>query len=63
MPARVAEAAERASVLLDYRTPRQQVVEAIEAAYPGVRREHVHVWTLRGTTRAGRLGRLWEEWE
>ena len=63
VPARVAEAAERASVLLDYRTPRQQVVEAIEAAYPGVRREHVHVWTLRGKTRAGRLGRLWEEWE
>ena len=63
VPARVAEAAESASVLLDYRTPRKQVAEAIEAAYPGIRREHVHVWTLRGTTRVGRLGRLWEEWE
>jgi hypothetical protein len=63
VPARVAEAAEGASVLLDYRTPRKQVAEAIEAAYPGIRREHVHVWTLRGKTRVGRLGRLWEEWE
>jgi hypothetical protein len=63
VPTRVAEAAEGASVLLDYRTPRRQVVEAIEAAYPGIRREHIHVWTLRGKSRVARLGRLWEEWE
>src|SRR5206468_1970936 len=63
VPARVAEAAENASVLLDYRTPRRQVAEAIEAAYPGIRREHIHVWTLRGKSRVRRLGRLWEEWE
>src|SRR5262249_7623893 len=48
VPERVARAAEDASVLLDYRTPRRKVVEMIEAAYPGVRREHIHVWTLRG---------------
>jgi hypothetical protein len=63
VPRRVTEAAERASVLLDYRTPRKLVVEAIEAAYPGVRREHVHVWTLRGKSRVARLGQLWEEWK
>jgi hypothetical protein len=63
VPTRVAEAAETASVLLDYRTPRKQVTEAIEAAYPGVRRENIHVWTLRGKSRVHRLGRLWEEWE
>jgi hypothetical protein len=63
VPARVAQAAQNASVLLDYRTPRRLVVEAIEAAYPGIRREHVHVWTLRGKSRVHRLGRLWEEWE
>ncbi len=63
VPARVAEAAESASVLLDYRTPRKQVAEAIEAAYPGIRRENIHVWTLRGKSRVHRLGRLWEEWE
>ncbi len=63
VPRRVAQAAERDSVLIDYRTPRKQVIEAIEAAYPGVRREHIHVWTLRGKSRVGRLGRLWEEWQ
>lgn len=63
VPRRVAQAAEQASVLLDYRTPRRQVVEAIEAAYPGIRRDHVHVWTLRGKSRVGRLGKLWEEWQ
>ncbi len=62
VPRRVAEAAEAASVLLDYRTPRKQVAEVIEGAYPGIRREHVHVWTLRGKSREGRLGKLWEEW-
>ncbi len=62
VPRRVAEAADRASLLLDYRTPRAEVVQAIEAAYPGIRRENVHVWTLRGTSRMGRLGKLWEEW-
>src|SRR5262249_39914329 len=63
VPARVAQAAESTSVLLDYRTPRKQVVEAIEAAYPGIRRENIHVWTLRGRSRIHRLGRLWDEWE
>src|SRR3990170_8634282 len=63
VPGRVAAAAERAWVLLDYRTPRKHVAEAIEAAYPGIRREHIHVWTLRGKSRVARLGRLWEEWE
>jgi hypothetical protein len=63
VPGRVAEAAERAWVLLDYRTPRKHVAEAIEAAYPGIRREHIHVWTLRGKSRVGRLGPLWEEWQ
>ena len=62
VPGPVAEAAERAWVLLDYRTPRKHVAEAIEAAYPGIRREHIHVWTLRGKSRVGRLGPLWEEW-
>ena len=63
VPKKVSEAAERASVLLDYRTPRKRVAEAIEIAYPGIRRENVHVWTLRGKSRVGRLGKLWEEWK
>src|SRR5581483_6466043 len=63
VPARVAEAAANASVLLDYRTPRKQVAEAVEAAYPGILRENIHVWTLRGKSRVHRLGKLWDEWE
>jgi hypothetical protein len=63
VPTAVAQAAENAAVLLDYRTPRKLIVEAIEAAYPGIRRENIHVWTLRGKSRVHRLGRLWEEWE
>lgn len=62
VPRRVAEAADRASLLLDYRTPRAQIVQAIEAAYPDVSRQHIHVWTLQGKSRVARLGALWEEW-
>ena len=62
VPRRVTEAAEAASVLLDYRTPRRQVVECIEAAYPGILRENIHVWTLRGKSREVRLRPLWNEW-
>jgi hypothetical protein len=63
VPRRVTEAAADRSVLLDYLTPRVRVVEAIEAAYPGIARAHIHVWTLRGKSRAHRLGHLWQEWE
>ena len=63
VPTRVAQAAQNASVLLDYRTPREHVVNSIEAAYPGIKRENIHVWTLRGKSRVHRLGKLWEEWE
>ncbi|MBP1634606.1 MAG: hypothetical protein H6Q10_1180, partial [Acidobacteria bacterium] len=57
----VSRAAERA-VLLDFRTPRGLVVEAIEATWPGIRRGHIHVWTLGGKSRAGRISRLWGAW-
>ena len=63
LPAEVTRAADDQSILLDYRTPRRQVMECIERAYPGIRREHVHVWTLRGKSRQERLGKLWEEWK
>ncbi|MGZ7030557.1 MAG: hypothetical protein ACXVIJ_01185, partial [Thermoanaerobaculia bacterium] len=62
VPRLVTEAADRASVLLDYRSPRNRVVESIEAAYPKIAREHIHVWTLRGKSREGRLRPLWDEW-
>jgi hypothetical protein len=62
VPRKVAEAADAASVLLDYRTPRAEVAAAIDAAYPGILRKNVHVWTLRGKSRVARLGKLWQEW-
>jgi hypothetical protein len=62
VPRRVAEAADRVSLLLDYRTPRAEVTRAIESAYPGIKRPNIHVWTLRGKSRVGRLGELWKEW-
>jgi len=63
VPRKVAEVAREKSVLLDYRTPRAKVMELIEASYPGIKREHVHVWTLRGKSRVARLGELWAEWQ
>jgi len=57
----VDKAAEQ-SLLIDYRTPRARVMEAILAAYPGLSRERVHVWTLGGKSREVRIGRLWEQW-
>ena len=62
VPRRVSEAADRGSVLLDYRTPRRQIVESIEAAYPKIARGNIHVWTLRGKSRETRLRPLWNEW-
>jgi hypothetical protein len=35
----------------------------IQTAYPAIKREHIHVWTLRGKSRAERIGGLWQEWE
>lgn len=62
VPRRVAQEAERRSVMLDWATPRAQVLELIRGAYPGVKPSNVHVWTLSGKSRHARLGRLWEEW-
>ena len=57
----VRQAAER-SVLIDYLTPRELVLDAIRAAYPGITPDHVHVWTLGGPSRKHRIGTLWQTW-
>ncbi len=62
-PREVGDVARDRSVLLDFKTPRRLLVESIEGAYPGIQREHIHVWTLRGKSRVGRLGKLWREWQ
>ena len=62
VPAAVAETAAARSVMLDWVTPRKTLLELIEATYPGIDRQHVHIWTLGGKSRVARLGKLWAEW-
>lgn len=62
LPKEVASTAANQSVMLDFCTPRVKLVEAIEATYPEINRKNIHVWTLRGKNRIGRLGKLWSEW-
>jgi hypothetical protein len=62
VPGGVVRTAQEHSIHVDLLSPRRKLVEAIELALPGVKREHIHVWTLGGKSRLQRLGRLWEEW-
>jgi len=62
LPAAVTRSAQANSIHVDLLTPRHKIVEAIELALPGIRREHIHVWTLGGQSRRKRLGPLWETW-
>ena len=62
LPKTVVEQAAERSILIDYLTPRRLVMEAILATYPGIRSEHVHVWTLGGKSREHRIGSLWQAW-
>ncbi len=62
VPRAVAKRAEAQSVVLDWVTPKKTLLELIEATYPGIRRQDVHVWTLGGKSRVKRLERLWAEW-
>ncbi len=62
LPSAVVERAAERSLLVDFRTPRARVLEAILATYPELRPQNVHVWTLSGRTREPRIGKLWQEW-
>jgi hypothetical protein len=62
LPRAVVDSAAERSLLVDYLTPRAQVIAAIRAAFPGVEPARVHVWTLGGRSREGRIGSLWAEW-
>lgn len=63
LPREVVETAAEHSLLIDYRTPRKTVLQAIQLTYPAVKPENVHVWTLGGKSRAKRLSVLWDEWK
>ncbi len=63
LPKEVVRKGEEMSVLINFRTPRKMIVDVIENTYPGIKRENIHVWTLRGSSRTDRIGDLWKEWE
>ncbi len=63
LPKEVVTTAATESILINFRTPRGMVLQAIEATYPGLRRENLHVWTLRGKSREGRIAGIWHEWQ
>jgi hypothetical protein len=62
LPSEVAERAAEESILISFRTPRAQVLQAIRMTYPEIAPERVHVWTLGGKSREMRIGELWKEW-
>jgi hypothetical protein len=61
LPQEVVDKAAERSLLVDFRTPRAQVLEAICATYQ-IEPAQVHVWTLGGKSRQLRLGELWKTW-
>jgi len=63
LPREVIDMAADRSLLVNYLTPRQLVLQAIEATYPGITPDRVHVWTLSGKAREPRIGELWQEWK
>ena len=62
LPKKVTETAAEESILIDFRTPRKKVLEAIQKTY-NVKPENVRVWTLGGKSRQTRLGNLWQSWK
>jgi hypothetical protein len=63
LPEEIVEKAGENSLLINYFTPREKIVRAIEMTYPGISPGNIHVWTLRGKSREPRIGKLWEEWQ
>lgn len=61
LPRKVTETAAEESILIDFRTPRKKVLEAIQKTY-NVQPQNLHVWTLGGKSRQTRLGNLWQSW-
>ena len=62
LPRQVADRAAEESILISFRTPRAQVMQAIRNTYPDITPERVHIWTLGGKSREMRIGELWQEW-
>jgi hypothetical protein len=62
LPSEVVEHAAQQSVLINFRTPRAKVMQAIRQTYPDIDPGNVHIWCLRGKSRVARIGKLWQEW-
>jgi hypothetical protein len=62
LPEQVVENAALKSVLVNYFTPRQMVMEAIQETFEGIKPENVHVWTLTGEARRERIEKIWDQW-
>jgi len=63
LPKFIVEAASEKSLLIDFFTPREKVIDAIKLALPEIKKENIHVWTLTGKGRDPRIGKLWKEWK
>jgi hypothetical protein len=63
LPKAVVETAADDSILINYFTHREKVVAAIKMTYPGIKSDHIHVWTLQGKSRKKRIGKLWQQWQ
>jgi len=63
LPRAVVDNAAKESYLVNFFTPRAKVLEYIRISYPEIINTNVHVWTLRGKSRAHRIGKIWEEWQ
>ncbi len=62
LPKKVVERAAEESLLVNFHTPRQRVMDAIKMTWPEVDAANVHVWTLSGDSRIPRIGDLWDQW-
>ena len=62
LPREVREIAARESLLVDFHTPRQKVMDAIKMAWPDLEPGNVHVWSLSGPSREPRIGKIWDQW-
>jgi len=63
IPEEIVQNARERSLLVDFYTPREKVLEAIRLTYPDIKNENIHVWTLAGKSRVNRLSGLWESWK
>jgi len=63
LPREIVETASKESLLINFITPRQKVLQAIKLTYPDIKDENIHVWTLRGKSRELRIGKLWDQWQ